>query len=194
ETTDRGIKVDDGLRSTNRRVYAIGDVAGGMQFTHVAGYHASVVIRSILFGLSSKAQTAHLPWATYTDPELAQIGLTEAQAREEHGGRVEIARFDFSHNDRALAERKARGFIKVMVVKGRPVGATLVGHQAGEHASLWSLALVNRLKMSQIAGMVSPYPTFGEVSKRVAGAYFTPRLFENPWVKRLVGLVQRWLP
>ncbi len=194
EATDRGIKVDTGLRSTNRRVYAIGDVAGGMQFTHVAGYHASVVIRSILFALPSRAATAHLPWATYTDPELAQVGPTEAQARAEHGARVEIARFDYSHNDRALAERKTKGFIKVMVVKGRPIGATIVGHQAGEHVGLWSLALVNRLKMSQIAAMVSPYPTFGEVNKRAAGAYFTPRLFESPWVKRVVGLVQRWLP
>ncbi|MFC3614608.1 dihydrolipoyl dehydrogenase family protein [Lutimaribacter marinistellae] len=193
-STKRGIKVDESLRSTNRRVYAIGDVAGGLQFTHVAGYHASVVIRSLLFGLPSKAKTSHIPWATYTDPELAQIGLTEAQARKTHGDRLEVARFDYSHNDRAIAERRKTGFIKVMVVRGRPVGATIVGHQAGEHANLWALVLANRLKMSQIAAMVSPYPTVGEVSKRAAGAYFTPRLFDNPWVKRVVSLVQRWLP
>ncbi len=194
EPTRTGINVDDALRTTNKKVYAIGDVAGGMQFTHVAGYHAGVIIRSALFGLPSKAKTAHIPWATYTDPELAQVGLTEAQARAQHGDKVEIARFDYHHNDRAISERKTKGFVKVMVVKGRPVGATIVGHQAGELINLWSLALANNLKMGQIAAMVSPYPTIGELNKRVAGAYFSPRLFENQMVKRVVGLVQRWMP
>ncbi|WP_171240985.1 NAD(P)/FAD-dependent oxidoreductase [Ruegeria sp. HKCCA5491] len=194
EPTRTGIKVDDALRTTNKKVYAIGDVAGGLQFTHVAGYHAGIIIRSALFGLPSKAQTAHIPWATYTDPELAQVGLTEAQARAQHGDKVEIARFDYHHNDRAISERKTKGFIKVMVVKGRPVGATIVGHQAGELINLWSLALANNLKMGQIAAMVSPYPTIGELNKRVAGAYFSPRLFENQTVKQVVRFVQRWLP
>ncbi|WP_170429368.1 dihydrolipoyl dehydrogenase family protein [Ruegeria arenilitoris] len=194
EPTRTGIKVDEALRTTNRKIYAIGDVAGGLQFTHVAGYHAGIIIRSALFGLPSKAKTAHIPWATYTDPELAQVGLTEAQARAQYGDRVEIARFDYHHNDRAISERKTKGFIKVMVVKGRPVGATIVGHQAGELINLWSLALANNLKMGQIAAMVSPYPTIGELNKRVAGAYFSPRLFENQTVKRVVRFVQRWIP
>lgn len=194
EQTRTGIRTDASLRTTNRKVYAIGDVAGGMQFTHVAGYQAGVIIRSALFGLPSKAKTAHIPWATYTDPELAQVGLTEAQARDAHGDKVEIARFEYHHNDRAIAERKTTGFIKVMVVKGRPIGATVVGHQAGELINLWSLALANNLKMSQIAAMVSPYPTIGELNKRVAGAYFSPRLFENQMVERVVRLVQRWIP
>ena len=194
DVTRTGIKVDASLRTSNRRVYAIGDVAGGLQFTHVAGYHAGIIIRSALFGLRSKVKTAHIPWATYTDPELAQVGLTEAQARKRHGQALEIARFDYAHNDRAVTARKTKGFIKVMVVKGRPVGATIVGHQAGELINLWSLALANNLKMSQIAAMVSPYPTFGELNKRVAGAYFSPRLFENQTVKRVVRFVQRWLP
>jgi pyruvate/2-oxoglutarate dehydrogenase complex dihydrolipoamide dehydrogenase (E3) component len=194
KTTRSGIKVDDRLRTTNRRVYAIGDAAGGLQFTHVAGYHAGVVIRSALFGLPSKAKTSHIPWATYTDPELAQVGLTEDQARKQHGRQLEVVRFDYAHNDRAVAERKTRGFIKVMVHKGRPVGASIVGHQAGELINLWALALANRMKMSQIAAMVSPYPTIGEINKRAAGAYFSPRLFENPTVKKIVGLVQRYIP
>jgi len=194
ETTRAGIKVDASLRSSNRRVYAIGDVAGGLQFTHVAGYHAGVIIKSALFGLPSKANTAHIPWATYTDPELAQVGLTEAEARAQHGTRLEIARFDFHHNDRAITERKTTGFIKVMVVKGHPVGVSIVGHQAGELINLWSLVIANRLKMGQVAAMISPYPTIGEVNKRVAGAYFSPRLFDNPTVKRVVGFVQRWIP
>ncbi|WP_299734715.1 FAD-dependent oxidoreductase [uncultured Roseobacter sp.] len=194
ETTRTGIKVDASLRSTNRRVYAIGDAAGGLQFTHVAGYHAGVIIRSMLFALPSKAKTAHIPWATYTDPELAQVGMTEAQAKKEHGINLEVVRFPYHHNDRAIAERKTKGFIKVMVVKGRPVGASIVGHQAGELINLWALALANKMKMSQIAAMVAPYPTIGEVNKRAAGAYFSPRLFDSPLVKKIVGLVQRVVP
>ncbi|KIC48075.1 FAD-dependent oxidoreductase [Tateyamaria sp. ANG-S1] len=194
ETTKTGIKVDDGLRTTNSRVYAVGDVAGGLQFTHVAGYHAGVIIRSLLFALPAKTKTAHIPWATYTDPELAQVGLTEAQAQEQYGDKVEVVRFHYNHNDRAIAERKTDGLIKVMVVKGRPVGVSIAGYQAGELINLWSLVIANNMKMSQVAAMVSPYPTIGEVNKRAAGAYFSPRLFENPTVKRVVGLVQRLIP
>ena len=194
ETTKTGIRVDAGLRTTNRRAYAIGDAAGGLMFTHVAGYHAGVAIRSMLFALPSKAATAHIPWATYTEPELAQVGLTEAQARAEHGAGVEVVRFDYAHNDRAIAERRATGLIKVMVVRGRPVGASIVGAGAGEAIALWSLAIASRLKMSAIAGMIAPYPTLAEVNKRAAGAYFSPRLFDNALVKATVGLVQRWIP
>jgi len=168
-----GIKVDASMRTTNKKVYAIGDVAGQLQFTHVAGYHAGVVIRSILFGLPSKAKQDHLPWATYTDPELAQVGLTEAQARSKHGANVEVARFELHENDRAIAEGKTTGFIKVMVVKGRPVGASIVGASAGDLIGVWALAIANKLKMSQVAGMVAPYPTLGELNKRAAGAYFS---------------------
>jgi pyruvate/2-oxoglutarate dehydrogenase complex dihydrolipoamide dehydrogenase (E3) component len=189
-----GIQVDASLRTTNKKVYAIGDVAGGLQFTHVAGYHAGVIIRSMLFGLPSKARTSHIPWATYTDPELAQVGLTEAEAKARHGAKLEVVRFHYHHNDRAIAERKTKGFIKVMVVKGRPVGASIVGYQAGELINLWALALANNMKMSQIAAMVAPYPTIGEINKRASGAYFTPRLLESDLVKRLVGFVQRYVP
>ena len=160
----------------------------------MAGYHAGVIIRSMLFALPAKTNTAHIPWATYTDPELAQVGLTEAQARETHGDKLEVARFGFNHNDRAIAERKTKGFIKVMIVKGRPVGVSIVGHQAGELIGIWSLAIVNKLKMSQMSAMIAPYPTIAEMSKRAAGVYFTPRLFDNPTVKRVVGLVQRFVP
>ena len=194
ERTKTGIKVDDALRTSNRRVYAIGDVAGGLQFTHVAGYHAGVIIRSMLFGLPSKAKTSHIPWATYTDPELAQVGLSEAQASEQHREKLEVVRFHYEHNDRAIAERKTKGLIKVMVVKGRPVGASIAGYQAGELINLWALVLANNMKMSQVAAMVSPYPTIGEVNKRAAGAYFSPRLFKSDLVKRVVGLVQRFIP
>jgi len=192
---DRAVKVDASLRSvSNRKVYAVGDAAGGLQFTHVAGYHAGIVIRSALFGLPSKQRTDHIPWVTYTDPELAQIGLTEAEAREKHGDALEVVRFPYDENDRAIAEGKTTGLIKVMVVKGRPVGASIAGAQAGELIGVWALAIANKMKMSQVAAMVAPYPTLGEINKRAAGAYFSPRLFDNPKVKWVVRTVQKFLP
>ena len=194
EHTPKGVTVGDDLRTTNRRVYAVGDVAGRLQFTHAANYHAGIVIRQIVLGLPARARQDHIPWATYTDPELAQVGLTEEQAREKHSGKVEVARFDFHENDRAQAQGETTGLIKVMVVRGRPVGASIVGAGAGELIGVWALALANKLKMSQVAGMVAPYPTLGEVSKRAAGAYFAPRLFENAKLGRAVRTVQRWLP
>ena len=193
---DRSVKVDASLRSiTNKKVYAIGDAAGGLQFTHVAGYHAGVIIRSMLFGLPSKAKTDHIPWVTFTDPELAQVGLTADQAIKRHGKEaVTVARFEYDENDRAIAQGKTTGFIKVIVVKGRPVGATIVGDHAGELIGVWALAIANKLKMSAVAAMVAPYPTLGEINKRAAGAYFSPKLFDNPMVKRVVGFVQKYLP
>ena len=189
----RGLTVDAGLRSTsNRRVYAVGDAAGGLQFTHVAGYHAGVVVRSAVLGLPAKAKTSHIPWVTYTDPELAQVGLTEAQAREKHGGQVEVVRWSFDETDRAVAEGRTEGFAKVMVYGGKPIGATIVGLHAGELIGLYAMAIANGLKMTAISNTVLPYPTLGEIGKRAAGQYFSPRLFENPWVKRAVRLVQRW--
>lgn len=190
----RGVDVDDRLRSSNRRVYAIGDAAGGLQFTHVAGYHAGVVIRSLLFGLPAKVRTDHIPWVSYCDPELAQVGLTEEQARKAHGDKLEVVRFAYDQNDRAVAEGKTTGLIKVMIVKGKPVGASIVGAQAGELIGLWALVIANKLKMSAVANMVAPYPTLGEISKRAAGAYYSPRLFESDTVKRVVRFVQRVLP
>lgn len=193
EVEDGAIRLDGSLRSsTNRRVYAIGDAAGGLQFTHVAGYHAGVVVRQMLMGLPAKARTDHIPWVTYTDPELAQVGLTEAEARARHGKALTVVRAPYDGNDRAIATGQTTGLVKVMVVKGRPVGASIVGAQAGELVQVWALAIANRLKMSAIAAMVAPYPTLGEINKRAAGAYFSPKLFESPWVKRIVRLVQRF--
>lgn len=189
---DHLIKVRDDLRTTNKRVYAIGDVIGELQFSHVAGYHASIVLRSILFGLPARRHIAHLPYATYTDPELAQIGLKEEDAKKKYGKALEVIRADFSENDRAIAEDKAFGFIKVMVVKKRPIGVTIIGSQAGEMMAFWSLAITQRLKMSQLATMVAPYPTFSELNKKVIGAYFAPRLFESNMVKKIVRFIQNW--
>ena len=192
--TPKGVTVDASLRSGNRRIFAVGDAAGGLQFTHVAAYHAGIVLRQAVLGLPARTRGDHIPWVTYTDPELAQIGLTEAEARARHGAALTVARADFHHNDRAITEGHQQGFLKVMVLKGRPIGATAVGHGAGEVINLWSLAISQRLKMSAIAGMVSPYPTYGEISKRAAGAYFSPKLFDSAMVKGFVRFVQRWLP
>mgnify|MGYP002629723095 CR=1 FL=1 len=194
EYSRKGVTVGADLRSSNRRVYAVGDAAGGLQFTHVAGYHAGVVIRQMLFGLPAKARTAHIPWATYTDPELAQIGPTEAEARKLHGDALKVIRFEYAENDRAQTQGRTEGLIKVMVLKGRPIGVSIAGAQAGELIGLWALAIASKLKMGAIAGTVLPYPTLNEVSKRAAGAYFSPALFDSPKVKRVVGLVQRFFP
>ena len=190
----RGVVVDGRLRSTNRRIYAIGDVGGGRQFTHVAGYQAGIVLRQVVLGLPARERTDHIPWVTYTDPELAQIGPNETEARKQHGTALTVVRAAYHHNDRAITEDWQTGFLKVMVVKGRPVGVTIVGHGAGELVGLWALAISARLKMSAVASMVAPYPTLGELSKRAAGAYFSPKLFDNPVIKRWVHVVQAWLP
>ncbi len=190
--SDKGVTVGANLRSSNRRIYAVGDVAGGLQFTHVAGAHAGVVIKQMLFGLPAKQATL-VPMVTYTDPELAQIGLTEAEARAAHPG-VQVLRQDFLHNDRAVTDGKTTGFLKLMLVKGRPVGVTIVGAGAGELIGLWALAMSAGLKVGALAAMIAPYPTRGEISKRAAGAYFSPKLFDNMAVKRVVRLVQRLLP
>jgi pyruvate/2-oxoglutarate dehydrogenase complex dihydrolipoamide dehydrogenase (E3) component len=149
------------------------------------------VIRSALFRLPVTARTDHIPRTTYTDPELAQVGLTEAEARATYPA-VEVARADFAENDRARASRHTAGFAKVMVGrKGRILGATIVGPQAGELIGVWALAMASGLKIGAVAGMVAPYPTLGEISKRAAGAHFAPRLFGRPWVKRAVRLLAR---
>ena len=192
--TRKGVTVGPNLRSTNRRIYAVGDAAGGLQFTHVAGAHAGIFIRQALFGLPAKFATHAIPWVTYTDPELAQVGLTESEARAKHGDALTVLRQDFHHNDRATAEARAHGLLKLMVVKGRPVGTSIVGPQAGELIGLWALAISANLKISTVAGMIAPYPTLGEISKRSAGAYFSPTLFDNPRLKQVVRLVQRLLP
>ncbi len=142
--------------------------------------------------MSSKMKTSHIPWATYTSPELAQVGLTEAQAREKFGKALEVVRFPYAENDRARAQLQTQGLVKVMVVKGRPIGASIVGEQAGELIGIWALAIANDLKMAQVAAMVAPYPTLGEINKRVAGAYFAPRLFESAFVKKMVRFVQKF--
>lgn len=191
--TPKGITVDARLVTSNRRVFAIGDVAGGPQFTHIAGYHAGIVIRNALFGLPAKVDYRALPWVTYTDPELAHTGLTEAEARKA-GHAVEVLNWSFALNDRAQAERATEGLAKVILgPKGKILGATIVGPRAGELIGVWGLAISAGLKIGAIAGAVLPYPTLSEISKRTAGSYYAPKLF-GAFTRRIVGLVQRILP
>ena len=187
----KGIEVDERLRTSNKRVFAIGDVAGGYQFTHMAGYHAGIVIRNALFKLPAKVKYHAVPWVTYSDPELAQVGLSEAAARDKYGSGIQAVTWPFADNDRARAERATEGFIKVVIgAKGQVLGATIVGAHAGELILTWVLAIERGLKIGAMAGVIAPYPTLGEVSKRVAGAYYTPKLF-SARTRKIVGFLQR---
>ncbi len=155
----KGISVTDKLRTSNRRVYAIGDVAGSRQFTHVANYHAGIVTRALLFRLPARVDLSAVPWVTYTDPELAHVGMDERMAREKLR-KFSISRWPFHENDRAQAERQTTGLVKVIADgKGRIMGASIGGANAGELISLWSLAIAKGMKLSDIAGLVAPYPT-----------------------------------
>ncbi len=185
----RGIDVDARLRTSNRRVFAIGDcIADGQQFTHVAGYHASIVVRNALFRVPAKSDLSQVPHVTYTEPELAHVGLTEEDARARHDDTV-VTEWQFAENDRAQAERETAGFIKVMARKnGRILGVSIVGPQAGEVLQPWLLALSKKMKMSDMTGYIAPYPTLGEVSKRAAGQFYTPVLF-GPRVRAIVRLL-----
>ena len=188
--SDKGIAVDRRLRTSNRRIYAVGDVTGGPQFTHLAAYHAGIVIRNALFRLPAKANTAALPWVTFTDPELAHVGLHEAQARAL--GPIRILRWPLSENDRAQAEHRHDGFIKIVTNgQGRILGADIVGPSAGELIHLWTLAVSQGMKIGAVAGMIAPYPTLAEIGKRAAGNYFLPKLF-GPGTKRLVRFLARF--
>lgn len=189
-----GILVDKGLRTSNRRVYAIGDCAGGAgkgaRFTHVANHHAGLVIRNALFRLPVRVGKAPIPRVTYTAPELASVGLTEAQAREEHGT-IRILRWAFADNDRARTERRTEGHVKAVVTsRGKILGCSIAGAHAGELIMPWVLAMSRGMKVSHLAGLIYPYPTFSEVTKSAAVEFLKPSA-QNPWVRRLVSLVRR---
>ena len=191
EYTARGVVVDARLRTTNRRIYAVGDVAGGPQFTHLAGYHAGIVLKNALFRWPARADHATVPWVTYSEPELAYVGLQEAAARERFV-RINILRWPFAENDRARAIRDKDGLVKVLTgAGGRILGAGIVGPQAGELILPWVLAVRRRLKIGAMAELTAPYPTLGEAGKRAAGAYFVPKLF-SARTRRLVRFLARF--
>ncbi|MGE0419834.1 MAG: NAD(P)/FAD-dependent oxidoreductase, partial [Acetobacteraceae bacterium] len=167
QTTRAGIATDKGLRSvSNRRVFAVGDIAdpagiGPRAFTHVGSYHAGIAIRRILFRLPARIDYSALPRVTYTDPELAQVGLTEAEARDA-GLKVSVLRWPLADNDRATAERDPTGLVKLVVAKNRVVGGGILAPHAGEMIGQWTLAIARRVPMSALAGLIAPYPTRAE--------------------------------
>ena len=189
--SDNGIEVNKRLKTSNGRVFAIGDVIGGMQFTHLANYHAGLVIRAILFRLSAKEDPGIVPRVTFTDPEIAGVGLSEEEAARQHGT-IRVLRWPYAENDRAQAERRTEGFIKAITDKrGRILGAAIVGAQAGELIQMWALAITQRLNIKAFTSIVSPYPTYSEISKRAAITYFTPSL-TNPNLRRLLAFLRKF--
>ena len=179
ERNGAGLKVDARLRTSNPKIYAAGDAAGGLQFTHVAGYHAGVILKNALFRMPARADRAVVPWVTYTEPEVANVGLTEAEARESRDA-IRLLRWPFAENDRAQAERRTDGLIKVVIrPNGAILGAAIVGPHAGELIQPWTLAITQKLKIGAMAQTIVPYPTLGEVGKRAAGSYYIPKLFSD---------------
>ncbi len=187
----RGIKVGPKLRTTNRRIYAVGDVNGGPQFTHVAGYQAGLVLRPLLFRLPARFDAALIPRVTYCDPELAQVGMTEAEAQKKHR-RVNVLRWPLAENDRAQAERRTEGLIKLVLGRrGRILGVSIVAPNAGEMIGLYALALSRGLGLRDLAGWVPPYPTMGEIGKRAAITYFAGAT-RKPLVRGLIRFLRRF--
>jgi pyruvate/2-oxoglutarate dehydrogenase complex dihydrolipoamide dehydrogenase (E3) component len=171
-TAERGVVLDKSLRTTNKRVYAVGDAAGGPKYAHVADYHASVVLRHALFREPAKVNREIIPWVTYTDPELAQVGLLEEEARA-HCGAIRVLRWPYRENARAQIERTTHGHIKVVTDRaGVILGTTIVGSNAGEAIAAWTLAISEKLNIRALAGLVVPYPSYAEVGKRAAMTYF----------------------
>lgn len=191
EADRAGIKVDKGLRTTNRRVYAIGDVAGGLQFTHVAGHQASLAVRSIVFRLPVRYDADMMPRTTYTAPEVAQVGLSEAEAKA-RDTKAQAYRADLSGNDRAQTENATEGFVKLVVNgKGKLVGATVVAPTAGDIISTYALALADKVPLKTIASFTPAYPTLAEAGKRAAVLHFAHKLGQG-WVKTVLGILKRF--
>jgi pyruvate/2-oxoglutarate dehydrogenase complex dihydrolipoamide dehydrogenase (E3) component len=187
---EHGIVVDKRLKTANRHVYAIGDVAGGQQLAHVADHQAGLVVRNALFRLPVRFDAEAIPRVTFTDPELAHVGLTEAVARRRRY-RIRVLRWPYRENDRAHAEGEVRGHIKVVITRrGRILGVTIVGAGAGELITAWVLAISRRADIRAVAGIVVPYPTLAEVGKWAATTYFMPSLTSS-WVRRIIALLRR---
>jgi pyruvate/2-oxoglutarate dehydrogenase complex dihydrolipoamide dehydrogenase (E3) component len=194
KTNPSGIVVDRGLRTSNRRIYAIGDCASGgthgYRFTHAANHHAGLVVRSALFRLPVKLDNSAIPRVTYTDPELAVVGLSEEEARLRHK-QIRILRWPVAENDRAQAERRVAGHIKAIVARnGLILGCAIAAPGAGELISLWTLAISKGMKAQDLAGIVIPYPTYSEISKRAAVEHLRPAA-RSAWVRRILAFLRR---
>ncbi len=190
EWSPQGITVDARLRTSNRRIYAVGDVVGPYPFTHMASYQAGIVIRNILFRIPARVNYSAVPWVTYTDPELAHVGMSEGKARAE-GMKVRVLRWHFADNDRAQAERRTEGLLKVVTTPGgRILGVDIAALHAGELILPWVLAVERKMKIGAMASLIAPYPTLSEASKRIAGSFYTPNLYSER-TRRLVRFLLR---
>lgn len=189
ETDPGGVVTDDKLRTTNKKVLAAGDIAGKGALTHLAGWHGSVIVRNLYFGVPTKQSSAPIPQAVYTDPPLAGVGLTEAQARELHGDKIQVARWEFEENDRAIAEGDTRGGVKLIVGKGaKLLGAHLVGSRADDLMQIAQSVIARGGSVRDLTTPVAPYPSRGEILKRAAGKYYEPTVF-GPFAKAWSGLL-----
>lgn len=187
-----GIKVSRRLRTSNPRIYAIGDVLGGPGHANTAVHQAQVVIQQALFRVSRGFDQASATHVIFTDPELAQAGLTEDAARARHGRRIRVLRWPMAENDRALAEHQEKGFVKVVTTpSGRILGATILGENAGELIHVWSLAISQGLGIRAMTNYIPPYPTLGEVNRQ-AGLSFASGRLTNPFIRHAVKLLSRF--
>ncbi|HHH75528.1 MAG TPA: FAD-containing oxidoreductase, partial [Phycisphaerae bacterium] len=186
-----GVKVDDHLRTTNKRIYAAGDVCLDCKFTHTADATARIVIQNALFWGRKKLSSLTIPWCTYTDPEIAHVGIYDHQAREK-GMEVDTFTKLFADNDRALAEGDVEGFVRVHVQKGtdRIVGATVVGAHAGDMISELSVAIAGKVGLGAIGGVIHPYPTLAEAIKGVGDMYSRTRL--TPFTAGMLRRILKW--
>lgn len=185
-----GIVVDARLRTTRRHVFALGDVIDAPRFTHVAGYQAGIVVRNLAFRLPAKVDYGALPWVTYTDPELAHVGLTEAEARKHHGDKVRVEVTSLADNDRAVAERRVAGAMKIVLGKRDVIlGVSILAPAAGEMIGLWCLAIRRKLALRAIADLMLPYPTMSEIGKAAASQHYRQALFGKT-TRRLVRALQ----
>lgn len=182
------VRVNGGLRTTNKRIFAIGDAAGGARYAHTAGEHANAVLRHILFRLPTRPKTAVAPHVIFTEPSLARVGLSEREAQAKHG-HVDVLRWPYHENDRAQIERKTEGHIKVVTTKrGRVLGASIVGAEACEIIPMWSLAISAGLNIRAMTQWIAPYPTFADISKKAALRYFAT-MPSNPFVRKVIALL-----
>jgi pyruvate/2-oxoglutarate dehydrogenase complex dihydrolipoamide dehydrogenase (E3) component len=181
--TNKGIEVDSRLRTNHKHIYAAGDITGKYQFTHAAGYEGGIVISNAIFHLPRKTDYTFLPWCTYTSPELASIGLNEKGATAA-GIKYSVWTEEFKNNDRSLAEGEETGKIKMLLdEKEKTIGVQILGPHGGDLLGEWVAVLNGKVKLSTLAGAVHPYPTLGEINKRVAGSFLSGKIF-SPTVKK----------
>jgi pyruvate/2-oxoglutarate dehydrogenase complex dihydrolipoamide dehydrogenase (E3) component len=187
----RGVEVNDYLQTTNRAIYAAGDIASPYQFTHIAEAAAAIAVQNALFVRSAKMSRLTVPWSTYTSPEVAHVGLSESEAGK-RGVAVDVYRHTMDRVDRAKLDGETEGFVKILTRAGKTeiVGATIVAAHAGEMIGELVLAMQNKLGVDRLASVIHPYPTHAEAVKRAAAGYLRSKLTER--TKRILATWFRW--